>query len=137
MGKGFESLRAAQTEHLLRIIQTEKQEKQERIILAGDFNAGLEEAGYGRVREAGLESAYRKVLGQEPEYTTRKIRKGEPGCEPTEKKATIDFIFSSSDTVSCSSVLCVPSMETLGPGLLPSPTFPSDHMSLAAKFVLL
>lgn len=131
--KGFESVRVAQTKHLLRIIETEKQG---RLILTGDFNAGLEEPGYEMVRSAGLESVYRKVLTEEPEYTTWKRRGGSGGSGPMEKKATIDFIFCTLDTVQPCAVLQVPSMAAIGPGLLPSLTFPSDHMSLVARFAV-
>ena len=69
--KGFESVRVAQTKHLMEII---KSDDSAAAILAGDFNAGLTEPVYDMVRSLGLESAYKEVLGAEPAYTTWKVR---------------------------------------------------------------
>ena len=63
--------------------------------------------------------------------------RGTPGGSSTsEKKETIDFMFSSLKTLVPRQVLEVPEEEVLGPGRLPSIVFPSDHMSLVAKFVM-
>ena len=69
--KGCESVRVAQTKQLMEII---KSDDPATTILAGDFNAGLEEPVYEMVRSLGLESAYKEVLGSEPAYTTWKVR---------------------------------------------------------------
>jgi len=127
--KGFEGVRLAQAKHLLDII---KEAKGERTILAGDFNAGLDERVYQLVKEeGGLESAYNDVLGKEPEYTTWKLRGN--AADPSEKKDTIDFIFFDPKTLCSKAVLEVPSAKDLGEGLLPNMIFPSDHMSMVVK----
>jgi len=130
--KGFEGVRLAQARHLLDII---KEEKGERTILAGDFNAGLDERVYQLVKEdGGLESAYNHVLSKEPEYTTWKLRgNAADPSKPLEKKDTIDFIFFDPKTLRSEAVLNLPSAKDLGEGLLPNMIFPSDHMSMVAK----
>jgi len=131
--KGFEDVRLAQAGHLVDII---KEEKGERTILAGDFNAGLDEAVYKLVKErGGLESAYGRVLSMEPEYTTWKFRgnAADPASR-VEKKDTIDFIFFDPKTLRPQAVLDVPPAEDIGEGLLPNMIFPSDHISLVANF---
>jgi len=128
--KGFEGVRLAQAGHLLHII---REEKGERTILAGDFNAGLDESVYMLVKEqGGLESAYKQVLSKEPEYTTWKLRgNATDPSKPLEKKDTIDFIFFDPKTLRSEAVLDLP--KDLGEGLLPNIIFPSDHMSMVAK----
>jgi len=130
--KGFEGVRLAQARHALDII---KEEKGERTILAGDFNAGLDESVYMLVKEhGGLESAYNQVLSKEPEYTTWKLRGNAANpSKPLEKKDTIDFIFFDPKTLRSEAVLDLPSAKALGEGLLPNMIFPSDHMSMVAK----
>merc|ERR1712226_26077 len=111
---GFEGVRLSQTRHVLDII---KEEKGERTILAGDFNAGLDESVYLLVKEGGgLESAYKQVLSKEPEYTTWKLRGN--AADPVEKKDTIDFIFFDPKTLRSEGVLDLPSAKSLGEGLL-------------------
>jgi endonuclease/exonuclease/phosphatase family metal-dependent hydrolase len=68
--QGFEKTRAAQATHLLEIL---KAQRAECVILAGDFNAGLEERVYPLVLAEGLASAYAAVQGREPPYTTWKV----------------------------------------------------------------
>ena len=54
--------------------------------------------------------------------------------ETSIKKDTIDFIFYSPRTARAVGVAEMPTLEEIGDGLLPSSSFPSDHMSLVAKF---
>ena len=100
-------------------------------ILAGDFNGEAKEGFYNKLRkEVGLHSVFDSLLGMEPAYTTWKKRKS---FEQVSKKVE-DYIFFHPDTFSCSSLLDLPSDDSIGSDLLPSNDYPSDHLSLVASF---
>jgi len=134
----FVEVRKSQSIHLIKLVNSiKKQKKTANIILAGDFNASLEEPAYQLVKKAGLSSAYEVVAGTEPDYTTWKVR-GKRGSSPVgEKRKTIDFVFYSSDVIKPAAVLNVPEEVEVGPGRLPNMGFPSDHMLLVVKFKVL
>jgi len=134
----FVEVRKNQSSHIIKLVNEMKNKKKTaNIILAGDFNASLEEPAYQIVKQAGLTSAYESVSGAEPGYTTWKVR-GKRGSSPTsEKKRTIDFVFCDSDVIKPAAVLKVPDEAEIGSGRLPNMEFPSDHMLLVVKFNIL
>ena len=70
----FMEVRRNQSIHRVKLVnEITNQKKKSNIILAGDFNASLEEPAYKLLREAGMSSAYETVCGAEPEYTTWKV----------------------------------------------------------------
>jgi len=74
----------------------------------------------------GLYSAYARVLGSEPDYTTWK-RRGE-----LEAKHTIDYILTSG-AIAVERVLAAPPEHQLAPERLPGWRYPSDHVALLAE----
>ena len=70
----FMEVRRNQSIHIVKLVnEITNQKKKSNILLAGDFNASLEEPAYKLLREAGMSSAYETVCGAEPEYTTWKV----------------------------------------------------------------
>jgi nocturnin len=104
------------------------------IILCADLNAqphvvdDMKPLTYTEINQhaLGLESAYRFVLGEEPFYTTWKIR-------VKEVHTTIDYIFASKQRLSVSKVLSIPRPEDLESCKLPGHRYPSDHMAIMAE----
>jgi endonuclease/exonuclease/phosphatase family metal-dependent hydrolase len=76
-----------------------------------------------------LQSAYREVLGHEPEWTTWK-RRGEK-----EAFHTIDYILAS-EAIKVNSVLLPPPTTSVHQSRLPGWQYPSDHVALMADIVL-
>lgn len=108
------------------------------IILAGDFNAEPSEPVYSTLRtdsRFGFDSAYRSVDGaqdgQEPPYTTWKVRGEGESCH------TIDYVFYTRQHLGVDQVLPFPTGEQIGPDRVPSFQYPSDHFSLVVDFDLL
>lgn len=113
------------------------------IIMAGDFNAEPSEPVYSTIRSDsrfGLDSAYRgcdgavdgaEDAGQEPPYTTWKVRGEGESCH------TIDYVFFSRRQLGVNQVLPFPTGEQIGPDRVPSFQYPSDHFSLVVDFDLL
>ncbi|XP_065577669.1 nocturnin-like isoform X2 [Artemia franciscana] len=106
------------------------------IIIAGDFNAEPCEPVYTTMRthpRMQLDSAYAKLTNNnsEPDYTTWKVR------EEGEIRHTIDYIFYSTSNLDVEMVLEIPDEEKIGQDRLPSMSYPSDHLSLAADFKFL
>jgi len=102
-------------------------------ILAGDFNGEAKEEFYQNLRTSdGPHSVFESCLGNEPAYTTWKKRKSN---EQVSKKVE-DYIFFHPATFSCSSLLNLPSDDSLGSNLLPNCDYPSDHIALVANFTL-
>ncbi|KAJ8262395.1 hypothetical protein GJAV_G00165950 [Gymnothorax javanicus] len=126
--KGWERLRCAQGSDLLRRLG-EAGAGDTPLVVCGDFNAEPEEDVYRlfSASDLGLDSAYKKlsVDGQsEPPYTTWNIR-------PTgESRLTLDYIWYSRQDLRVNTVLDLPADEHIGPGRLPSYSYPSDHLSL-------
>mmetsp|Transcript_30718 Transcript_30718/g.30373 ORF Transcript_30718/g.30373 Transcript_30718/m.30373 type:complete len:82 (+) Transcript_30718:574-819(+) len=77
--------------------------------------------------QLGLRSAYRGIFSEgEVPYTTVKIR-------ASLEKKTEDYIWLRGFEIQ--SVLSIPSLEEIGPNGLPSPHYPSDHLSLAIRLI--
>ena len=66
------------------------------------------------------------------EYTTWKIRE-----EQGEQKHIIDYILHTPGQLLTINTLDVPGRDQLGEDRLPSPQFPSDHVSLVADIAVL
>eukprot|EP00092_Neocalanus_flemingeri_P035441 GFUD01038565.1.p1 GENE.GFUD01038565.1~~GFUD01038565.1.p1 ORF type:complete len:296 (+),score=79.26 GFUD01038565.1:101-988(+) len=125
-GSKWSDIRTQQTQS----IATELRAKTN-YILAGDFNGEPKEEFYNLLkRDLGLNSAFEKLLGTEPAYTTWKKRKS----FEQESKKVEDYIFFHPENFSCSSLLDLPSEESLGSDLLPNNDYSSDHLSLVAEF---
>lgn len=77
--------------------------------------------------ESEFQSAYKQVLGAEPDFTSWKYRAND------EFRYTIDFIFHTKD-ITPRAVLSMPSEDQFDPKLLlPSMVLPSDHLPLVAE----
>lgn len=125
------TLRHEQGKDLLKFISNHAQGRP--IILSGDFNAEPNEAVYSTiVKDASLNlaSAYAEAYdGNEPPYTTWKIRESEG-----EICHTIDYIFYSKNHFNVDAVLEFPTDSDIGPERIPSLKYPSDHFSLICDF---
>ena len=112
------------------------------IVIGGDFNCAPGEkpwhsmltivpelrSAYNLVdRSAGLEA----YSGGEPRFTTWKFRGHDT---PVEKKVTEDFLFYTDGALRVASLKKLPNEESCGTYGLPSASFPSDHLPLAAQF---
>jgi len=104
-------------------------------ILLADLNGessenvtrGYEPKAYPFITDSGFQSAYKEVLGAEPDFTSWKFRAKE------EFRYTIDFMFHTKD-ITPKSVLLMPSTDQFDPKLLlPSITMPSDHLPLVTE----
>ena len=102
-------------------------------IVCGDFNASPREPVYEffTTGKPELASAY-AVAGQggEPELTSWKLRPS------GEAKYTIDYIWFTPCHLTLAGLWSLPSQADIGPGALPCPAYPSDHLSLCASFLL-
>jgi len=107
------------------------------IIICGDFNAEPTEPVFQTMTQNNklpLKSAYKICSNPENmendalEYTTWKVR------ESGEQKHILDYIFHSPDTLETIETLDMPTEEQIGESRVPSLAFPSDHLSLLAKF---
>ncbi|KAG9328623.1 hypothetical protein JZ751_006128 [Albula glossodonta] len=127
---GWERLRSAQGSDLLQSLQTATGGADGiPLLVCGDFNAEPSEDVYRRFASSslGLDSAYKQLSldGQtEPPYTSWKIRPSGESCH------TLDYIWYSRHALRVDSVLDLPTEEQIGPGRLPSYSYPSDHLSL-------
>ena len=100
------------------------------VVLCCDLNAnpvqnknGYDPLCYEAVtEELGYRSVYRMAMGQEPEYTTFKLR------EHGEDRHCIDYILVDDERWSATKILQIPDE-----GLIPSWSYPSDHFSLCAQ----
>lgn len=110
------------------------------IVVCGDFNATPDEPVYeyfsGRdsnsQRPLALASSYasRYYGDKEPPLTSWKFRPA------GESQYTIDYIWFTSDSLKVDSIWTLPTEEEIGPNGLPSPSYPSDHLSLCSCFRL-
>lgn len=112
------------------------------VIIAGDFNCAPGEKPWHSILTImpGLRSAYNAMdksagleaySGGEPRFTTFKFRGFD---KPKEKKVTEDYLFFSDDALRVASLKTLPNEESCGVYGLPSASFPSDHVPLAAQF---
>ena len=103
------------------------------LILCGDFNAPPTEPAYevAKSSDLGLKSVNTHLSkdGQEPKYTTWKVR-------DTEVCRTIDYIWYTKKGLKVKSVLNMASEAEIGDGRLPSFRYPSDHLSLVCDMIL-
>lgn len=106
------------------------------IIITADLNASptkgdkeYESLAYPKLLSGNisLQSAYRELLGDEPVYTTAKVRGGLMAH-------TIDYITYHPDFFSPVSHLEILELSSLAPGYVPSLQYPSDHFSLCVEF---
>ncbi|XP_021565734.1 nocturnin [Carlito syrichta] len=130
---GWERFRSAQGCDLLQNLQSITQGAKIPLIVCGDFNAEPTEEVYRRFAASSLDlnSAYKLLSadGQsEPPYTTWKIRTS------GECRHTLDYIWYSQRALSVRSALGLLTEEQIGPGRLPSFSYPSDHLSLVCDF---
>lgn len=135
-GALLSTLRNEQGKDILEFLQTHL-DRDAPVILSGDFNAEPSEPVYSTIRNHGrfgLESAYRtngsgeEDDGQEPPYTTWKIRGDGESCH------TIDYVWYNKRQLSVEQVLPFPTGEQVGPDRVPSFQYPSDHFSLVVDF---
>ena len=120
-------MRAEQGRHLLEWLDLVRQDSP--VILAGDFNAEPDEPVLHLVTtspELPLQSSYDL---QQTEFTSCKLR------HSGKEVKLLDYILHS-PSLETVSTLDIPDMKDLGPLLLPSTVFPSDHLSLAARIRL-
>lgn len=103
------------------------------LILCGDFNAPPTEPAYEVVKSCNLGltsvNTHLSSEGQEPKYTTWKVR-------DTEVCRTIDYIWYTKKGLKVKSILNMASEEEVGVGRLPSFRYPSDHLSLVCDMIL-
>lgn len=116
------TLRNEQGKDLLEWLAAVRQSRP--LLLTGDFNAEPSEPVYRTVTE-GLASAY----PESTPYTTWKVR------ESGEQKGTLDYIFHS-EGLQVLATLDPPQDQQVGQARLPSLSFPSDHLSLVADFII-
>jgi len=116
------TLRNEQGKDLLQWLHTVRGNRP--LILTGDFNAEPSEPVIGTMQDT-LMSAY----PHDTPYTTWKVR------ETGEHKGTLDYIFHSQDA-QVRATLDMPDEQQVGKERLPSLTFPSDHLSLVADFII-
>ncbi|KAJ8269477.1 hypothetical protein COCON_G00120840 [Conger conger] len=126
---GWERLRSAQGSDLLRSLGGEEGNSDAPLVVCGDFNAEPGEDVYRlfSTSSLGLDSAYKRLSSDgssEPPYTTWKIRPS------GESRHTLDYIWYSHQDLRVDAVLDLPTDEQIGPGRLPSYSYPSDHLSL-------
>ncbi|KAG5845298.1 hypothetical protein ANANG_G00137320 [Anguilla anguilla] len=124
-----QTLRCRATGRPLRAAVTHLKARSGPLLVCGDFNAEPGEDVYRLFSTSGLglDSAYKRLSADgrsEPPYTTWKIRPS------GESRHTLDYIWYSRRDLRVDSVLDLPSEEQIGPGRLPSYSYPSDHLSL-------
>lgn len=144
-----EKVRCAQVDELLSRVSvcvselsaTDNETSAVPILLVGDFNADaqrqfMESCIADHVLGGDLHKGKGKMLSAYPVtppsssmYTTWKIRGNK------ETKRTIDYIFYSGD-LDCISILQVPDEEDLEATRLPGLRYPSDHLLIAAEFII-
>ena len=103
------------------------------IVFAGDLNARPDEPAVRYLKTLEFRSAYERVLGSEPKFTTWKIRSG--AFKPGEAKMCIDYVFAS-PRVEIVDVAALPSESDVGEKALPCAEYPSDHLMLRAVLTL-
>ena len=120
-------MRAEQGRNLLEWVDTIRQDAP--VILAGDFNAGPEEPLLDLLTTSTALPLQTSYSLQDTQFTSCKIR------QSGREVKLLDYILHSPglETVS---TLDIPLETEIGPLLLPSHLFPSDHLSLAAHIRL-
>ena len=135
--EGWERLRQHQGQYLLKYLRKFAEGKP--LIICGDFNAESSEGVYDVMScsDLNIDSAYKMLSDkdEEPAYTTWKIR-GTVNST-SEVCRTIDYIWYSKDKVKVDGLLELPTAEQIGVNRLPSYSYPSDHLSLVADFLMI
>ena len=134
--EGFESMRLHDGKKLLEKLAS----KTTPVVVCGDFNAVPTEPVIQAFRDSplNLRNVYEDI-GAIPKYTTWKIRprKNDDGTvAEVEFCKNIDYIWCSQKGIEVSAVLSIPTEDEIGKGRLPSCTYPSDHLAIAAKVQL-
>ncbi|CAF1172191.1 unnamed protein product, partial [Didymodactylos carnosus] len=132
----FAKDRSEQTNVICQFIN-EHYSKHSHILLLGDFNGEPIEPFYNQILSTGLLSAYNTLLDHEPEFTTFKFRPGYNENDEKESCHTIDYIFYNPQGFHPLSYLSIPSKTEIGVNGLPSYEYPSDHLALATKFLII
>lgn len=101
------------------------------IILTGDFNAEKSEPVYSTMTSKGskLTSAYCEAFPTQTMYSNWTRRQNEE-----ETKQTVDYMFYTKESLRCVSALDLRSKQLVSP--MPNDQYPSDHLSLVARFQL-
>mgnify|MGYP001214408425 FL=1 len=120
---GHEAVRREQVRQLLAALGSDRP-----VIVAGDFNDVPSSDACALMRAHPLADAYASLLGEDLPWTTWKHQLGE------EKKRTIDYIWYTKSALRPRACLAIPLDEEVGPARLPSWQYPSDHLSLVARF---
>ena len=129
--RAFSERRQAQTRSALDIFKTiSEKHPVVPLVWGGDFNGEDNEPFYKSIMDSllRLRSSYKKVLGDEPVFTTWKIR---PDCI---EKHTIDYIWFSEEKIDAKDVLLPMSDDLVPKSCYPSLDHPSDHILLCADF---
>jgi nocturnin len=135
---GYEDLRHQQGQDLLKFLA--KKVGSLPLVVCGDFNADFKEPVYRDFVNSNLESTYTNLSPErnEPLYTYWKVLAGwDSEGVHRESCKTIDYIWHSKDKIRVKAVLEIPTPELLGDARLPSPKYPSDHLSLVCDLCLL
>ncbi len=121
---GFEELRQRQARALCEALARRKKSG-DAVLIGGDFNDEPTSLACEEMRKHGYQSAY-AALHLET-YSTSKIREALA-------ERCIDYVWFEPNVLTPVAVLAIPAAASLGPTKLPLPGFPSDHLSIAAKF---
>lgn len=127
--EGYEDLRQSQGKDLMRSV-SEYLGDDKAVLVLGDFNAEPTEPVCRLMEENQylcMKNAYVTATGNNPEFTTWKIRPGK------EVKHTIDYVWYSQN-LSVTACLKVPESDCVPDVRLPCLQYPSDHVSLVFDF---
>lgn len=127
--EGYEDLRQSQGKDLMRSV-SEYLGDDKAVLVLGDFNAEPTEPVCRLMEENQylcMKNAYITATGNNPEFTTWKIRPGK------EVKHTIDYVWYSQN-LSVTACLKVPESDSVPDVRLPCLQYPSDHVSLVFDF---
>ncbi len=120
---GHEAIRREQVRQLLAAVASDSP-----VIIAGDFNDIPSSDACALMRAHPLADAHASLLGRDLPWTTWKYQLGE------EKKRTIDYIWYTPSALRPVTCLAIPGGDEVEPERLPSWQYPSDHLSLVARF---
>ena len=124
-------VRDEQGKDLLRFVQEECLPFNTPFIITGDFNAESTEPVYKTMSDS-LSSVYQDNLP--PRYLTSPSNWTRRESEDFETKQTVDYMFYPRDAMTVTSILDMYSPDLKN--ALPNDQYPSDHLSLAARFLL-
>eukprot|EP00002_Diphylleia_rotans_P007568 TRINITY_DN1719_c0_g1_i2.p1 TRINITY_DN1719_c0_g1~~TRINITY_DN1719_c0_g1_i2.p1 ORF type:complete len:318 (+),score=68.92 TRINITY_DN1719_c0_g1_i2:55-1008(+) len=127
--KEFEQIRLVQSQILLDEIKKSIETQGVPIVIVGDMNSDPDTVIYNNFIGfgTGFKSAYSFYRAEgEPNHTTAKVRKHN-------EVHTIDYIFYDPVFFSLEQLWHLPTEEEMGPKLLPSARYPSDHLLIGAE----